>query len=180
MNILLIDGSPREGNSAYLLKSLHGHLRGHSCKLIKLSDLNIRHCTGCLICEDGTESPCTIQDDMIPLYKIITEANIVVVATPIYMNNVPGVLKNFFDRINYYCDKLHGVKLGLISVGQLEGELGQQSKKRIEEFFIDISGIFGFEYVGSMQLCARNKDDLKSGSIDINALTKTYSMKFCS
>ena len=45
---------------------------------------------------------CVIDDDMREIYHEMKKANKIVIATPIYMNHISGILKNVIDRLNPY------------------------------------------------------------------------------
>ena len=113
---LLVSGSPREGNSEYVMRRLHAALGGAS-ELVLLRKLDIRHCTGCLACEGTGE--CPIGDDMQDLYAKMNKAAVLVVATPNYFDNVSGLLKDFIDRCNtfYNNGRMKGKKAVFIVVG---------------------------------------------------------------
>lgn len=50
MKILLINGSPREGNTARVLEALAARLGGHDVETLRLGEPGIRGCIGCLRC----------------------------------------------------------------------------------------------------------------------------------
>lgn len=43
---------------------------------------------------------CVIDDDMQEIYEEILKADKIVIASPIYMNHITGLLKNVIDRFN--------------------------------------------------------------------------------
>ncbi len=115
-NMLFISGSPREGNTDYVLRQVIEAMGGSS-ELILLRDMDIKHCTGCLAC-DGT-GECPIEDGMQVLYKKMEQAEIIVIGTPNYFDNVPGLMKDMIDRCNtfYNSMKLKGRPVVFIVVG---------------------------------------------------------------
>jgi multimeric flavodoxin WrbA len=174
MHILGIDASHRKGNSSFALEKLSELLEGHLFESVKLSEMKIEYCNGCLSCEDDERTVCVIQDDMTALYPMIIEADLILISTPIFMNNLPGILKNFFDRLNHFCEKLNGKRLAFVSVGQLDGENGQVSQRRIQEIFVDLCGIFGLNYIGCLQLKARSEGDLKEQEENLTATLTNF------
>ena len=58
---LFISGSPRAGNTEYVLKQVARNIKGKA-NLILLREKNIGHCIGCMSCHD--HSYCVIDDDM--------------------------------------------------------------------------------------------------------------------
>ncbi|MFA6285592.1 MAG: flavodoxin family protein [Parcubacteria group bacterium] len=116
MKTLIISGSPRKGNTEFVLNKIYKSIQGEK-ELILLRNKNIKHCAGCLYCDEHKK--CAIQDDMQDLYSKMQEADIIVLGTPNYFDNVPGLMKDFIDRTNpfYETDKLKGKKLITIVTG---------------------------------------------------------------
>ena len=57
---------------------------------------------GCLGCWHGgkdTDSPCVQKDDMMKIYPVYREADVVVLASPLYYWFISGQLKTTFDRL---------------------------------------------------------------------------------
>jgi multimeric flavodoxin WrbA len=128
MKTLLISGSPRKGNTEFILNKIYKSIKGKK-EMILLRNKNIKHCAGCLYCDKHKK--CAIRDDMQNLYGKIIKADIIVLGTPNYYDNVPGLLKDFIDRTNifYETDKLKNKKLITIVVGG--GEI--KNSKRVGE-----------------------------------------------
>ncbi len=72
---------------------------GADTEEIFLAPKKINHCLGCLNCWLKTPGKCVHQDDMTELIEIFFGADIAVFATPLYVDNVSGVMKNFMDRL---------------------------------------------------------------------------------
>ena len=91
MKIVGICGSPRKGNSELLLReALQAAERaGAETELILLREKKIEHCDGCLECDETGE--CRIKDDMQEIYPKLIDANAIMIATPNYYENVPGI-----------------------------------------------------------------------------------------
>jgi multimeric flavodoxin WrbA len=99
MNILLFNGSPRQGgNTDRLFERIEqGIVRGgQRAEHINLTRLDIHPCTGCGHCE--TEGSCVFEDDMTPLYDKIDAAHRIVIGSPIYFYGVTAQTKAFIDR----------------------------------------------------------------------------------
>ncbi len=61
--------------------------------------MNIRDCLGCYGGGKNAESPCVQKDDMAKIYPVYKEADIVVLASPLYYWTFSGQLKTCFDRL---------------------------------------------------------------------------------
>ncbi|WP_319582535.1 flavodoxin family protein [uncultured Pseudodesulfovibrio sp.] len=99
-NVLIISASPRdEGNSDILCDEfLRGAVEaGHRAEKIRLSDQNINFCTGCCACISDPGS-CVQDDDMAPILKKALDADVLVLASPVYFLTFNARMKNFIDR----------------------------------------------------------------------------------
>lgn len=103
-NIVVFDGGPR--NTKF---SKTTFMVNHFCKgaksagaqvdYIKLKDMKISPCTGCFTCWTKTPGECIFKDDMSDLRLKFRKADLVVFASPLYIFNVTGIMKNFLDRL---------------------------------------------------------------------------------
>lgn len=100
--VLAISGSPRGDagyTHAFLTAVLDGMQRqGVEIETIPLKSKNIRACTGCWSCWLRTEGECVFNDDMREVVLKLEQADVIVYAFPIYIDGVPGIVKNVLDR----------------------------------------------------------------------------------
>lgn len=100
--ILILNGSPRaKGNTAMLCDSFAkgAESSGHSVTRFDLQKLEIHGCLGCMKGGKNPASPCVQKDGMEKIYPAYVEADIVVLASPLYYWTVSGQLKTAFDRL---------------------------------------------------------------------------------
>lgn len=71
---------------------------GTEIELFYTSKLDIKPCTGEFHCWVTHPGECYQKDDMQMLYPKIVEADILVFATPVYVDGVSGPMKNLLDR----------------------------------------------------------------------------------
>ena len=116
MKVLAISGSPRKGNTDYILSKIYEKLDSEK-ELIFLRDLKLEHCTGCLSCQKTNE--CILDDDMKTLLEKLLAADIIIIGSPNYYGNVSGLMKDFIDRTHpcYKAESLKNKKLISIMVG---------------------------------------------------------------
>ena len=126
---LLLSGSPRKGNTDYILNKIFESLGSTRKEIIHLRDKNISHCRGCLSCDKTNK--CAIHDDMDEIMEKLKAAEVLVFGTPNYFDNVSGIVKDFIDRTNpfYKTDILKGKKVIAVVAGG--GKL-ENSKKIID------------------------------------------------
>ena len=72
---------------------------GAKTETVLLQRWNIRPCTGCYDCLVKTPGKCSVKDDIPELLKKFMASDIVVFATPLYIDNVTGLMKVFMDRL---------------------------------------------------------------------------------
>lgn len=162
---LYISGSNRKNNSYNYLKNI----KNDDDLLISLSDLNIQYCIGCSQCIKNETNTCILKDDMYKLYNAIEESDKIIIMTPIYMNQITGILKNVIDRFNPYCasEKLRNKKLFLITVGQMSEEEQEEVVSIINEYFLSLSEFlyFDFKYLYNFT---------SGDTLEIDNITKMY------
>jgi multimeric flavodoxin WrbA len=66
---------------------------------IPLLARQIKPCTGCFTCLSDPQGRCPLKDDMAGLIKKFVGSDIVVLATPVYMDAMTGLMKTFIDRL---------------------------------------------------------------------------------
>lgn len=100
--ILVLNGSPRaNGNTSTLIKEFArgAEESGHSVSCINLQKLDIHPCLGCCGGGKNPQSPCVQKDDMDKIYPLYREADVIVLASPLYYWTISGQLKCAFDRL---------------------------------------------------------------------------------
>jgi multimeric flavodoxin WrbA len=104
--IVILNGSPRKnGNTSALIKAFTegAESAGNIVTTFFLEEMNIHACKGCFGNVVNTNrdpnSPCIQKDDMDKIYPAYNEADIVVLASPLYYWQISGQLKCAFDRL---------------------------------------------------------------------------------
>jgi len=117
--VLGISGSPREGNTNYMLRTVLD-ATGLDYGLILLKDEKINPCRACGGCFYSHE--CVVSDGMRQLYDKLSKTDIIVFGSPTYFGNVTGLMKNFIDRCLplYLSEELKGKKAALLSSGNFK------------------------------------------------------------
>lgn len=99
---MILNGSPREnGNTKQLIQHFTkgAQAAGNEVVCFNLQKMDIHGCLGC--CKGGKDpqSPCVQKDDMLQIYPVYQQADIVVLASPMYYWGITGQLKCAFDRL---------------------------------------------------------------------------------
>ena len=96
MQILVLNGSPRpHGNTAAMVEAFRkgAEENRHTVTVVNVCQKKI---TGCLACEychqegSGHERQCVQKDDMQAVYPLLDEAEMIVLASPIYYHGFSG------------------------------------------------------------------------------------------
>lgn len=98
-NVLIISASPRKnGNSDILCSRFEEGAKesGNKVERIFLASKSIGYCRGCGVC--NTTHKCVQKDDMADILDKMVEADVIVLATPVYFYSMDGQMKTFIDR----------------------------------------------------------------------------------
>jgi multimeric flavodoxin WrbA len=169
MKILGICGSPRKGNTEFLLREALKAARekGAGTELILLREKRIEHCDGCGKCEKTGE--CHIRDDMQEIYKKLEDADAIVLASPNYYDNISGLMKNFIDRtLVYYGPRENKIKAkigGIIAVG---GGSAKEAAEKLKVFF----SAYGIKIVDVVEAVAGLANEVKKNKEAIEKARK--------
>jgi len=146
--VLCVWGSPREGgNTEFLIKKAAKKLKelGVNVEMFNLCRMKINPCKSCRYCLEHKES-CTIQDDMTSiLIPRLLKADGLIVASPVYFNNVSACVKLFIDRTWCLRGSLKNVVGGTIVVGRGYGS--ELAISAIHAFMLKHEMILGFRGV---------------------------------
>jgi len=108
MNVLIINASPRKnGITTSLLAEAERTIKSkHDVDVVRVNDLTMKPCIGCLKCRP--DKACILpRDDAHILAEKIKRSDLLVLGVPVYWGNMPGTLKTFFDRnvpLFEYCE----------------------------------------------------------------------------
>jgi len=108
MKILIITSSFRKkGNTFRIIDNLIRRLTVEAARVditlevqtIDLADARLSYCRGCRVCFDKGESFCPYWDEIAPIKAAMQAADVWILASPVYVEDVNGVMKTFLDRM---------------------------------------------------------------------------------
>lgn len=108
MKALAIVGSPRiGGNSQVLAEACLAVIaeQGIETECIHLAGKAVAGCTDCGVCK--TEETCSIDDDLLPIYGKMLEADAIIMSAPTYFGSAPPEIKAVMDRAGFIAHR-HG------------------------------------------------------------------------
>ncbi len=104
MKILILLGSPRaKGNTAWMAEEYKNaaEAAGHEVTLVNVSKKKIAGCLACEYCHNKGNGACIQKDDMQELYPLMAEAEVLVLAAPIYYFTLNAQIQAPIQRM--YC-----------------------------------------------------------------------------
>ena len=171
MNVTIFNGSPRKnGNTSELVKKIISLTLGDvEYESVSLFDKKISGCMNCGACQKGTlRSYCAIDDDMRGLYDKFLNADIIMLATPIYMWQFTPCMLAFLNRLHCLCrhstsyNMMKGKKISVcVTLGD-EPEVTEFSINGFKEF----CEYFALDYLGEIIIPYAEKEKISSGNYD--------------
>jgi len=134
MKVLGLFGSPRRGGNTEILleEALKGaEGEGTEIERLYLTDLKITPCTECHGCDSTGD--CVILDEMQKIYPKLLEADVIILASPIFFYGVTAWAKSLIDRSQALWAKKYLVK---------DPSMGKRGKRR-KGFFISVGATKG-------------------------------------
>jgi multimeric flavodoxin WrbA len=134
VKVLGIFGSPRRGGNTEILleEALKGaEKEGANIERFYLGDFTITPCKECHGCDDTGK--CILLDDMGKIYPKLLEADVVILASPIFFYGVTAWAKALIDRSQALWARKYLLK---------DPSLGREGKKR-KGFFISVGATKG-------------------------------------
>ncbi len=159
MLILGLQGSPRKkGNTHFLLTTFleAAEKRGAVTRCVHVVERNIQPCKEYVVCEK--KGYCPIDDDMASeMYGLIRQAEVVVLASPIFFYNMTAQLKALVDRCQTFWARKYRLKLSdplkstrqgyALSVGATKGKNLFEGLQLTAKYFFDA---IDANYAGSL------------------------------
>lgn len=101
MRILVLNGSPRpKGNTKQMIEAFREGAvsAGHQVDVVDVCRKKIGGCLACEYCHGRGNGTCIQKDDMQEVYALLKDAEMLVIASPIYYHGISGQLKCVIDR----------------------------------------------------------------------------------
>ena len=97
--VLILSGSPRKGGNSDILcdQFARGAAQaGHEVEKIRVAEKNIGYCRACYACKESGVR--VIRDDMAGILQKMIDADVIVLASPVYFYSIDAQLKTVIDR----------------------------------------------------------------------------------
>lgn len=100
--IVILMGSPRKhGNTDLLVNAfVEGAKENNQVEVVRVSEYEVSPCLGCNACYKNENHACSQKDDMNDIYLKLADADILVIASPVYFYGISAQLKTVIDRLH--------------------------------------------------------------------------------
>lgn len=114
MKVLVLVGSyRRNGNTDQITGLIKENLQKEAAhqqtsleiETIYLGQQDLKFCRGCRICYNRGEDHCPNKDNLLTIKAKMVAADGVLMASPVYVDDVSGITKNFIDRLCHVCHR---------------------------------------------------------------------------
>lgn len=98
--VLILSGSPRKGGNSDLLcdEFMRGAAEaGNDVEKIRVVAKKVAPCSGCYYCRDHG-GKCVHSDDMAEILQKMIDADVLVIASPVYFYSIDAQIKTVIDR----------------------------------------------------------------------------------
>lgn len=100
MKITVIHGQSHKGSTYHIAKMLADKLEGDITEFFLPKDFN-SFCVGCTACFSKSEALCPHYEKLKPLTEAMDQADVIILASPVYVYHVTGAMKAFLDHYGY-------------------------------------------------------------------------------
>jgi multimeric flavodoxin WrbA len=114
MKIVAITGSYRKnGNTSQIVNLIEDQLHqiaANTREQLEIETIFLGHqdlgfCRGCRVCFNQGENNCPLKDDLLAIKAKLKSADGILLASPVYVDDVSGIMKNWIDRMAHVCHR---------------------------------------------------------------------------
>jgi len=163
MKVVGFNGSPRkDGNTGILIHKVFRELEkeGIETELVQLSHKKIHGCIACYKCAENKDRRCVVNDDAANEYiEKITQAQGVILGSPVYFMDVTPEMKALIDRVGFVSRSNGGMyrnKVGAL-VAAVRRAGAMHTLDTMSHFFMSME----FVIVGRALGVGRDKGDVE-------------------
>ena len=100
MKIVVIHGQSHKGSTYHIAHMLSEKLGGEVKEFFLPRDFS-SFCVGCNNCFMKSETLCPHYESLKPLTEAMDEADVIILASPVYVYHAPGAMKAFLDHYGH-------------------------------------------------------------------------------
>ena len=161
MKYIIINGSPRVGNTCEVIRQVKTYLKG-DFEEIHLAKEDIRLCRGCFNCIMIGEDKCPHYKKISPLIEKIRDCDGIIIGSPVYAMNVTALLKNFIDHTAYLYHRPEFFTKKALVVVTTAGA----GHKKVAKYIDETLRHWGVNKVYKITMACGGKEELETKEID--------------
>lgn len=161
MKYLVINGSPRVGNTCKVIKQVKCNLEGEF-EEIHLAREDIGLCRGCYNCIMIGEDKCPHHGKITPIVEKMKDCDAIIIGSPVYAMNVTALLKNFLDHTAYLYHRPEFFTKKALVVVTTAGA----GQKKVAKYLDETLRHWGVNKVYEITMACGGKDSLETKEID--------------
>jgi len=180
MQILVLNGSPRmNGNTRTALNriifGIKKNMPAVDVNSIDVTKLNMSGCTNCDECKCNG-GVCVMQDDSAELMEKVSQADTIIVGTPVYWWGMSSQMKMVIDKFYSKDEQFHtqNKKVGIVVVGASPTD--DKQYQLIGDQFRCICEYLGWRMVFDEPISAFAEDDVAANSMELFRLGELWKM----
>ncbi len=182
MKILALVGSGRRhGNSARIVELIERAFRAEALtrhkdvewETIFLPGLNLQYCRGCRACFNHGEDHCPNKDGLLELRDAVARADGVVLASPVYVNDVSGSVKTLIDRLGFVCHRPQFMKTPFLLLATTGGTTARHAIRTLQSAAVSWGAPLGASAAFATGALSGN-DEIASHSVQANRAARKF------
>jgi len=190
MEIVCLLGSPRTaGNSTAVARRFceSAESLGAGVRTFALNQLQYSGCQGCMACKNELER-CVLEDDLTEVLDAVYEADVLVLASPVYYGDVSSQLKAFIDRTFSYLvsDYTVNTNMSRLKPGKrlvfilAQGDPDEKQHADIFQRYAHFFEWYGFVDSRPIRVCGVMDEGEAAKRADVMDLAKRTAEELCS
>lgn len=100
MNTVIIHGQSHKGSTAHIAEELAEKIGGEVTEFFLPKDFD-KPCVGCTTCFMVDEKKCPHYEMLSPLTEALDKADVIILASPVYVYHATGSMKSWLDHYGY-------------------------------------------------------------------------------
>ena len=100
MKIVIINGQNHKGSTYQIARQVADKVGGEIKEFFLPKDFG-EFCCGCCNCFNKSEELCPHHNKLVPIIQAIDQADLIILASPVYVYHVTGSMKAFLDHFGY-------------------------------------------------------------------------------
>lgn len=100
MKTAIVHGQSHQGSTCHIARLLANQLGGEVTEVFLPRDFG-QFCTGCTACFVDSETKCPHYGQLAPITQKLDEADVIVLASPVYVYHATGAMKAFLDHYGW-------------------------------------------------------------------------------